>query len=162
MMGTLDVTTAVRIFGTHKASADLTDPVESIDIPIAKRLTNGTGTDQGNEFWSDQRTVTGASETLNIQDGSLSNSFGTTLTLAKVKHLLIFNRSTKSGNTLTVSGDFLTSIGSATNIVVHPGGWLFLTSPIDGYTVTATTADEITINPGAATITYDIAISGVT
>jgi len=43
---------------------------------------------------------------------------------------------------------------------VGPDGYLLVWSPIDGYAVTATSADILQIDPGANTIAYDIVIIG--
>lgn len=52
-------------------------------------------------------------------------------------------------------------MANATDIVhVGPGGILILTSPVDGYAVTAATGDILKIDSGAATINYTIVIWG--
>lgn len=162
-MATLDLTAALRIFGDFESASDLTDAIESLDVGLSKRVTNGTGTDQANEFWSDQRTVTGAAETLNFVTGTLTNVFGDTITLSKLKGLLIVNTSITSGEDLTLTGDMLTAgIGTMTSITLTPGGYFLITAPTDGYTIATTGSDELTIDPGSDTITYKIVVWGVT
>jgi hypothetical protein len=161
-MATLDLTTAVRLFGEFEGASDLTDAIEAIDIALSKRVLNGTGTDQANEFWSDQRTVTAAAESLNFVDGSLSNTHGDTITLSKVKGLLIVNTSTTATEDLTISGDLLTNFGTITSLTLTPGGYLLWTAPTDGHAVATPASDVLTINPGSDTIVYNIVVWGVT
>lgn len=162
-MGRLDLKTAIRLLGNFEGTSDLTDSIESIDIPLSKRVTNGTGTDQANEFWSDERTVTAASETLNFVTGSLTNVFGDGVTLSKLKGLLIVNTSIVTGEDLTLTGDMLTAgIGTMTSMTLTPGGYFLITAPTDGYAIATTASDELTIDPGADTIVYKIVVWGVT
>ena len=84
-----------------------------------------------------------------------------------------------SGETLTVGGAtfnaFMRFVADYTDqIVLGPGGVLFLWNPIDGYDVAAggggsgsgsgsasgSAEENLTIDPGSATITYDIVLIG--
>lgn len=161
-MATLALTTALRLYGNLESAKDLTAPIDPIDIALSKKVLNGTGTDQANEFWSDRRTVTAAAESLNFVDGTLTNAFGETITLSKVKGLLLVNTSITSGEDLTISGDLLTNFGSITNLTLTPDGYLLWTAPTDGHAVATPASDVLTIDPGAKTITYDIVVWGVT
>ena len=67
-MATLQLTDASRLYGTLSGSTDLTSPADTINIVKTNVYTNGTGVNQGNEFWSDTRTVTAAAESLNMRN----------------------------------------------------------------------------------------------
>lgn len=163
-MATLTLTRSLRVTGSLVKSPDLTTGKETIDITSTTALTNGTGDNQANEFWSDQRTLAAASEDLNVQDGSLSNSFGDSLALTNCKELLILNNSTTASEILTVSGDGLLNIlgGTAPTIKVGPSGGFHWWSPRDGGAIVSTSADVITANSGSDTIVYKIILVGLT
>jgi hypothetical protein len=161
-MATLDLTAAIRIFGDFEARTDLTDAIEAIDIALSKRVLNGTGSDQANEFYSDERTLIATSANFNFVDGSLVNAFGDILTLSKIKGLLIVNESTTIREDLTVSGDILTDFGSITNLTLTPGAFFLWTAPLDGHDVATPGSDVLTIDSGSDTITFKIVVWGVT
>lgn len=155
-------TSNVAHIGVQTNALDLTTPINPIEIVDSKSYTNGTGSNQANEFWSDQRTLTGGQggETLDIA-GGLTNAFGQTITFTKVKELKIFNTSTTSTENLTLSGTFMDVLtGGSAAKVVAPGGVYFERNPIDGFAVGAGSSDEISVFPGDDTITYNIAILG--
>ena len=153
----------IGFVGIFAKAVKVATPLANINVAKSLTLTTGTGSNQANEWWADERTVTGASETINIQDGTLTNMFGDTITLSSVKILFIQNTSVVSGEKLTITGDWaVTKLGTMTNFLVHPGGYHIAASPVDGFAVTATSADQITIDPGAATIKYNSILVGVT
>lgn len=125
-------------------------------------LTSGTGANQVNAVFSDERTLTATSETLDLY-GGLTNALGTTLNFAKIKVLYIKNTHASS-NLLVGNASAPVLLCSAANdiIIVPPGGVLLITAPASGgITVTNSSADGIKIDSGAATITYNIIIAGV-
>ncbi len=162
-MALLTIRQLSRWFGTFSNDTDLQTVPTAIDQAAIVSVTPGTGTNQGDELWTDERTLSATSENLNIQSGALTNALGQTVTLTKLKGLRIRNLSTTSGANLTITGDGLTSvIGASGSVTIGPGGYLDWSSPIDGATITVTSADVITVNSGAASITYRIELWGVT
>lgn len=130
-------------------------------------LDNGSGANQASLMFSDIRTLT-ASSTENLDlAGSLVDAFGTTLTFAKIKALIVI---ADAGNTNDVlvggagSNTMLTFFGDATDIVkVKPGGMLVLVAPdATGYAVTASTGDILKVaNSSSGTgVTYKIILIG--
>jgi len=164
-MGTLSgYNMLAGIVGTFTGSGTLDSLVERIDIQNEQALSNGNtaATTNANQIWTDSRSLTATSENLDLA-GGLTDAFGSTLTFTTVKLLMIKNTSTTSGENLTLSGNFLELdpfSGTSPTLDIDPGGVLFLSSPIDGYTVTGSTADILTINSGSDTITYEIVIVG--
>ena len=163
-MATLTLTTTTIMRGSLVKSPDLTTARETIDIIKTTGLTNGTGSNQANEFFSDQRTLAATSENLDIQDASLSNAFADGIAFSAIKHLVVLNNSTTSTEILTVSGDGLLNVlgGTTPTIKVGPSGGFHWWSPIDGAAVVADSADVITANSGSDTITYKLVIVGLT
>jgi hypothetical protein len=51
-------------------------------------------------------------------------------------------------------------VDDALKITIGPGGVYHVRDPIDGYTVTNTTAERITLDPGANTFDVDLIILG--
>lgn len=128
--------------------------------------TSGAGDNQVNAIYvSKARSLAATNESFDLN--ALTDIYGTTLNFTKVKLLFIKNLAhlvaSPSGKTLTLTGDFLTQAGvgvAAGGKIVGPGGIEFWDNPLDGFTVTATTADVITVT-NAATFTYDLIIMGV-
>lgn len=143
-------------------------PTYADKVNFTQTLTDGTSADNADLLWTDRRTVASAA-TDNIDlAGALTDAFGQTITIVKLKGLLIVNRGVASGTTfLETTGEDLTIDTStvpgldvwAENI--EAGGFFAICNPRVGITVTATTNDNIAIvNGGASTITYDIVVIG--
>jgi len=132
-------------------------------------LTDGTGANQADQVWHDQRTLgASANETLDLS-GVLTNALGASVLFARIKAILIFAAADNTNNVLvgnTPTNGWFTWCGAAGNwIIVRPGGLMLLVAPdATGYTVTAGTGDDLKItNSGAGTsITYDIILIGAT
>lgn len=137
-----------------------------VTYPDARRHVweNGVGSNQADRVWSDRITLAAAAQTLDLAGALTSKLDGTTVTFVEVVAIYIFNRATASGYTLTVgnaTAPVTTIVGaSAHTIKVGAGGELLLTSPIDGFGVTATTADGLKLDPGANTFDVDVIIIG--
>jgi hypothetical protein len=155
---------------THTGTADLSTPTEDV-INSANWfnwvVTNGTGLDQMDTVWHDQRTLTATtSEDIDLA-GSLVDTYGNTLTFASIKLIYIFS-AVANGGLIQVGGagsnTFVNWVANATDILqVRNGGAMMLTAPdATGYAVTAGTADILKINnTDASSATYNIVIGGV-
>ena len=161
MATTLQLNCDLRIHGTFSNAADFGDPAKAIMHSLRHAFPDGTGDNQCSKFWADSRTVTAASETLDVV-GGLTDAFGNTISFTAIKLLMIRNKSTIHSNVLTVSGTGLTNFSSSTTShAIKGGGVMLVTAPVSGFGVSGGTADQITINPASATIDYDIIIGGV-
>ena len=161
------LTSKLELVLTHvfTNTIDLSAPKESFRLDLSDEMAAGTGDSQIDQSWHDQRTLTAASEELDLA-GVLTNIWGDTITFAKVRTLAIHNKSTTSTEILTVGGAavnaFVNWVGDATDkIKIGPDGILLLHCPIDGYAVVADTGDLLKIDAGADTIDYEIYIAGV-
>ncbi len=150
--------------------------VATIDLgsgsyPLAKVYTTlfstGSGANQANKLFSDQRTLSAsASEDLDL-NGSLTDAFGQTLTFTKVRGVII---SAAAGNTNNVIVGNASANGAALffgatthTATIRPGGMLAVTAPDStAYGVTAGTGDLLHVaNSGAGTaVTYDVIVIG--
>jgi len=160
------VTTNIKIRGEwdETGSGDLFTPRAQHTIEHLIALASGTSASQADLVWSDTRTLAATSENLDLA-GSLSGALGTTVTFAKVSGIIIRNNTATAAAKLLVGGaasnQFINWVANSSDILqIGPSGILFLTSPVDGYAVTAATGDILKIDSGAATISYSIVIWG--
>lgn len=131
-------------------------------------LGSGTGSGQADKLWvSGGRTLAAsANEDLDLA-GTLTDALGSTLTLARVKGLIIA-ASAANTNPVVVgaaaANGFFSWAGSATDKVnIRPGGVLALFAPdATAYPVTGGTGDLLRIaNGGAGTpVQYDVIVIG--
>lgn len=160
MATTIALTLRRQLSGSYAKSIDLTSGKESVAIDYADSYAEGVGANQADIFVSDERTLVATSENIDLT-ATLADFFGTTVDLQLVKELIIRNKNTGAGESLTVSGTALTGMGTITSITVKPGGTFHWSDPLDGASIVNTTQDVLTINSGANTVTYDIVIVGV-
>ncbi len=142
----------------------LATPKDILSNSIAKEFTNGTGSNQCNRIHRSQRTLgDGANESLDLA-ASLTDPFGTVITFAKVKVLMIQNLSATQTLTVGAGGvnSFINWVGDASDTIkIPPSGFFALTAPLAGYAVTADTGDLLKVtNSAGAACTYNIIIMG--
>lgn len=139
-----------------------------VNEKITQDFTDGSGDDQCHFAYSDSQHSIAASGSQDIDlNASLSDAFGNSITLTKLK-LLVIKASPNNVNDLLVGGAAshpLAIFGdAATDIIkVKPGGTLILIAPkAAGYAVVAATSDVLTIaNSGSGTaVVYDILLAG--
>jgi hypothetical protein len=170
-MGAFAGTASFALVGSYTKASDLTTLTEAVNYsnsPVS--YSNGTGSNQADLFFTDTRELASAAESFDLNAATMSDSFGAALTFVKVRLLFIRNRATTAAYRFIVTGDFFTGttsqspmFGATTpTINIGPGGYLLLESPIDGFNVTSTTSDGLTISNVAAaqTFSYDIIILG--
>ncbi|WP_233507239.1 hypothetical protein [Spongiactinospora gelatinilytica] len=157
----------VQLAADLTSAQDLTTASAPLSVGRQVTLTDGAGLNQANRIWSDQRTLAAsASEDIDLA-GTLTDPFGATITLARVKALIV---SATVGNVNNVvlggaaSNGWVGPFGADTHtLAVRPGGVLALLAPdATGYAVTASTADLLHVaNSGAGSgVTYQIVVVG--
>lgn len=165
MATTLTATTSSDVSGQYKSSGKLTTATDTLAIGSKSHTyLDGSGNNQANTIWSNQSAPAATPDTIDLT-GGITDIFGTALTLTRVKYLEIRNQSTTSGDDLTIAGNFIAASvlnGTAPSVNLPAGGKFIVEAPIGGFAVTVLTADTISVDPGAKTITYDIIIVGVT
>jgi hypothetical protein len=166
LAATVSGSAVVRPNLSHAATVGLTSPTESLGTIFTWAITSGTGANQMNMLFVDQRSLTnGATEELDLYNG-VTNSFGDVLSFARVKMFAVGGASANASY-ITVGGS---TNGAWTNWVdavndqinVRPGGMAAFFAPdATGYPVTSGTGDKVLFtNPSTNTITYDIYIGG--
>ena len=164
-------TVQVGVDLTNTGSSDLgtaTDLVKALNY-VGVSFSNGTGANQANQMFADQRTLSAsATEDLDLA-GVLVNNIGTTVTFARVKAIIVKASSSNTNNVLVGGASatqFINWVGDPTDkISVRPGGAFILIAPdATGYAVTAATGDLLKIanSAGTTSVTYDIIIIGAT
>src|SRR5579871_1908331 len=123
----------------------------AINYPLEFDFSDGSGANKVHQCWSSSARSIAASgnEALDLS-GSLSDAFGNSIALTKVKAILI-KASALNVNDVVVGGaasnGFVSPFGDPTDKVnVKPGGLLLLVAPdANGYSVTAATADQLKV-----------------
>jgi len=155
----------VKLSAVQTQSGDLGNPEFRPLLEYLTQFTSGSGADQIETMWTDERTINASSsENLDLA-GVLSDAFGTVLTLAEIVAIVIEAdednvNDVVVGNHATAAVVFLGA--AAHTISIKPGGIFALAGPNAAgiATVTPTTADMLKVaNSGAGTpVTYKIAI----
>lgn len=164
---TLNSTLLVQANLSQVSALDLASTKFEPSIRKLVTLADGFGANQADRLFTDTRTLAASTtEDLDLA-GGLVDAFGATLTLARVKGLIVV---AAAGNTNNVqvggaaANQFLNWVADATDkLNVRPGGVLALFAPdATAYAVTGATGDLLRIgNSGAGTsVTYDIVIIG--
>jgi len=158
----LATSVALTIDARHTATHDFGSRV----LPLLRQLSlawaSGTGADQADLVFGDQRSLATTNEALDLS-GVLTDAFGASLLFARIK--LLYVKHTGTTGTLTIGGaaanGWITWVSDPTDkVVLQPGGVLLLIAPAaTAYAVTAGTADQLKIDASAA-ITYDIVLIG--
>jgi hypothetical protein len=146
----------------YLGSNDLSTLIQNLAQSFSQSWTSGTGNNQCNALFADTRTAAGATDSLDLY-GGLTDAYGTTLNFTKIRGVLVRNQATTTAFVLKLAGSFMTGPvlnGTTPELEVNPSGIWYQTNPIDGWTVTNTTQDVLSVNPGANTIIYDIIIMG--
>jgi hypothetical protein len=160
---------SLNVQGSQTSALDLGSAAFNAMKTYSTSYANGTAAGQANKLFTDTRTITASSNDDLDLNGVLTDAFGGSLALLRVKALIVV---AAAGNTNDVvvggaaSNTWLAPFGSATDkIKVKPGGVLALFAGIadaTGWPVIAATGDILRIaNGGAGTpVTYDIVIIG--
>lgn len=163
MAVTSSIVSQLRVFET--GSGDLATPRADHFLEFAKDLASGTTSGSCDRVFSDTRTLTATSESLDLS-GSLTSLIGAALSYVTVHLIAIQNTHAMAALTIgnAASPAYANLFGAATHtLVVPPGGFFLWVAPLasaSGLTVTNSSADLLKIDAGAATITYKILILG--
>jgi hypothetical protein len=130
-------------------------------------LDDGSGTNQANRIFHDERTIAASSNDDLDLAGVLLDAFGTTLTFARIKAMFIKADIGNANNVVVgaaASNTWVGPFGGATHTVAaRPGGMLTFISPdATGWPVTAGTGDQLRVANGGAgsSVLYRIGLVG--
>jgi hypothetical protein len=161
----LSATVSVGIDFNQSGSADFGPQRFEGKVSTLLQFANGTGANQADILFADERTV--ASNTNDDLDlaGVLSNAFGQTITAAKVVAVLLINKpllaSDPANTTNLTLGGSSNPVPSLSSGAIGPGGAVLLVDPDAGglATVTASTGDILRVaNSSGAAAKYQILI----
>ena len=149
------VTLEIAISETSTADAGLPSlphlfKLQGFDLPDFQVYADGSGANQQNLVHSGTLNLAGAPQSLDLNGGINSKLTGAVQTWAKVKGIAVANLSSDTGEAVIIGGGADAVI--AVQAAVGPGGVYLYTDPIDGTTVTPTSADTLQFDPGASTL----------
>jgi len=131
----------------------------------SKPIATGTGANQATlEYGNDFQIAAGGAATASIDlSGALKDALGNDVLMANVRGLVILNRSdefTHPTSNISITGNFITgaTLGVITSLLLRPGGAWCLFDPVTGFTVTAGTADIITLTNLSVTEAADVRV----
>lgn len=155
-----------QIKADHIRSLDLASGLVPLDKRARIELTSGTGSGQADLIFHDQRTLAAsATEDLDLA-GSLADAYGTTLTFARIKALLVIAAAANTNNvnvTRPASNGVPLFLAAGDGIPVRPGGAFAWFAPdATAVAVTAGTGDLVTFTNSSSgtSVTYDVVIIG--
>ncbi len=160
----IDGTTSIQFQINDRRTVGLNSGVNiSINPTPSVTFANGSGANQANQLYQATRTFSGTTDTLQVSSaGSLKDSYGTAVALVRIKAVYVQNTGTSS---ITIGGGSspVTTLLNSTGTVTLPAGGfaVFVTPDATGWTVTASTADTITVT-GTSGQTYSVGILGAT
>jgi len=149
------VTLEIAISETSTADAGLPSlphlfKLQGFDLPDFQVYADGSGANEQNLVHSGTLNLAGAPQSLDLNGGINSKLTGAAQTWAKVKGIAVVNLSSDTGEAVIIGGGADAVI--AVQAAVGPGGVYLYTDPIDGATVTPTSADTLQFDPGASTL----------
>lgn len=143
---------------------DLSTPKDALGMVVTQTISNGTGADQANQQYHDQISISASGTSIIDMAGTLTNAFGSTVTLARIKALVIVNTGTVAIK-VAPSGSSGMSTMFTGDVNIRPGGFLVLAGfDATGYAVASGSADRITITnlSGSTTATLNLVVIGAT
>jgi hypothetical protein len=149
-----------------QAVQNLSNLVDRLSLNRALDLTNGTGANQANVLYHDERTLAdGAEETLDLYGGTLLDGLKNALTMEKLKVLFLKNTSTDAS--LLIGGATTTPIDlfvDAADVFKQRAGGVFLTTAPDANGIALTTNKNLKLahdGTGTSPLVYEIIAIGV-
>lgn len=167
MATTLTTKHVQQVNWTFSKTNNFGNTSNSSQFQFTSSTSNGTGSGQADLVYLAQTTI-GASSTLSLDlAGSLSDLFGNTITMVRVKTIYVELATTTTASSINVGGNvngLVNWISAAADyVVIQNGGCFMIHAPgATAYAVTAGTGDilDITNNDGTNTATVKIAIVG--
>lgn len=148
------------------ATAWGTNTSQGSQFSFSTSLADGTAANQANRLYVDQGSIAASGSLVLDLAGSLTDVFGATITMARVKSFYI-EMTGASSISIGANGAAPAPLwfgDAATDfLTVRAGGCFFIHAPdATGYALTATSADKLKIlnNDGAVAAAYKIAIVG--
>lgn len=158
-----DVNVAVKWNYQTTDGTDARPVVDANTISMIDSLANGTAIDQADLPLHGQASVPVATPLSLDLSGTLKDVFGNTISMARVKGVLISVPYVAGGGTVTLTGNWITGLlgNAGASLPIANGGCVLLWNPsLAGITVTNSTRDTITITAAGATTVVDYVVIG--
>jgi hypothetical protein len=165
----LDTNISLALRATLTGAAGQAQPQQPLNLSRLLVLSSGVAAGQADRLWAPptRTLIASANEDLDLA-GVLTDAFGATLTIARVKALYI---AAAAGNTNNVvvgaaaANPWAALLSATGTVTLRPGAFVLVgTSTVDatGYAVTAGTGDllRVTNSAGVTSVSYDIAVIG--
>jgi hypothetical protein len=165
----LETVVSLALAATLTKTADLgVIPKDPLDFSRRVQLRTGTAAGQADKLWYDERTLAAsATEDLDLV-GVLVDTFGATVTLARVKALVVAAATTNTNNVVVgnaTSNAWAGLLSATGTVTLRPGAFFAAcVSEADGtgYAVTGGTGDLLKVanSAGGSTVTYQVIVVG--
>jgi len=120
---------------------------------------NGNGSGQFNKAYSD---IASATTSYDVAAG-VTDAQGAAITMSKLGLVLAENRGTTSGDVMRVGGNAnavpLFNL-AASYFTLGPQGFALMVNPVDGWTVTAATGDQLDLTHTTGTYDHALIVAG--
>lgn len=160
----IDGTASVQFQINDRRTVGLNSGVNiSINPTPSITFANGTGANSANQIYQATRSLSSGADSVDL-NGALTDAYGTSVALVRVKGLYLKNTSTTNSMTFGADGSapWSTLLNSTGTVTLPPGAFMLVVTPdATGWAVTATTADILKV-AGTGTDSYQIAILGAT
>lgn len=163
MAASFSLTGSLRIVPRWVDDLNTTTVTDTATVNLTFALADGTGDDQANGYYKDVITIAASvTATVDLRSLPLNVMGGTgTVSLAKVKALLVKNRSTTASLAVggTTSNRWTALAAGATTI--GPDGVLYVSHPKGGYATSASDKVIAITNNGGSAADVELYIVGV-
>lgn len=136
------------------------------NIPVNQQpsttYTNGSGANQAQVLYQASITLSGTTESIDLNGGTFSDSYGTAIVLTGVKAIFIQNTSTTNNIVIGDAGSnpWAGLLNSTGTITLLPGDWIIVsTASAAGWPVSSTS--KILLVTGTSGQTFAIALLGI-
>ena len=160
-----DVTT--RIIAKYTTTKDLGNiPTSNLDFSQKVQLTSGTAAGQADKLWYDERTLTASStEDLDL-NGTQTDDFGVTFSIARIKTLFIKAAAANTNNVVvgaSATNQWAALLGTTGTITLRPGAHFMMCAGVadsTGYVCAAGSTDLLKVanSAGVSSVTYEIVV----
>lgn len=159
---TIDGTVSVQFTANDRRTVGVNT---SANLPVnfqpSIAFTDGAGADQANVLYQGQISLSGGAYNLDL-NGVLTDSYGTMVSLVRVKGILVKNNSTSNTMTFGAAGSnpWVGLLNSTGTFTLPAGAFaLFATPDATGFTVVAGTGDILKV-AGTGTDTFTVIVLG--
>jgi len=165
---TANVQAVVNWYAAKSNGASFADTVDQDAIKITQAFAYGTASEQVNQIYADERTISAATPVDDIDlSGILTDFFsGDLIRFTSIKVIFVYNENQTELHILYMGGNTGNALfrgASLCGVPVYPGGVQLLTAPFAGIPVSNGVNDVLRLEHGGGTqdITYMVIVLGV-